>query len=120
MNESQFTVTSVLLIILHSLNPEAAAGAVCGGLFFWALSPHVRLTTRLCLLLASVGIGYGLGLPAARSADWVGWTWTFAGLGASLAHVVIVSFMAMVNQNSNLPPWLLSILDLLPWRKDRG
>lgn len=120
MNESQFTVWSVLLVVLHSIQPEAAAGAVCGGLFFWALSPNVPISTRFWLAVASVGTGYGVGLPAARSEDWAAWTWIFAGVGASLAHVVIVSMMAMVNANSNLPPWLLSILDLLPWRRDRG
>lgn len=120
MNESQLTLMGVLMVVLHGINPEAGAGAVFGGLFFWGLSPHVPIFTRLCLLAASVGAGYGVGLPAARSADWAGWAWTFAGLGASLAHVVIVSFTAMINANSNLPPWLLSLFDLLPWRKDRS
>lgn len=120
MNESQFSVWSVMLVVLHSLQPEAAAGAVCGGLFFWALSPNVPISTRFVLAIASIMGGYGIGLPAANSKDWASWAWIFAGVGASLLHVFIVSMMAMMSTSSNLPPWMLSLLDLLPWRRDRG
>ena len=120
MNEAKFTVYGVFMMFVHAVNPEAAAGAVVGGLFFWALSPSVDLATRFWLLLASVGLGYGVGLPAARSAEWSSWTWIFACLGASLAHVVIVAVQAMVSSSSDFPPWMKSLFNLLPWRRTRG
>lgn len=105
---------------LHSLNPEAAAGAMVGGLFFWSLSPNIPFLNRFVLTVASIGMGYGTGLPAARSETWAGWEWFFAGMSASLAHVVIVAIMAMVNTNAPLPAWFEGLMGLILRIKNRG
>lgn len=120
MNElASVTLWSLALAVLGAIHPEAAAGAVCGGLFFWSLSPEIPVSSRVMLLIASVGIGYGIGLPAARSTDYSGWAWVASGFGASMAHVMIVSMRSMVKTGSPLPPWLTAILDALPWRRNR-
>lgn len=105
-------------MLLGAVQPEAAAGAVCGGLFFWSLSPEIPVSTRFWLAVASIGFGYGMALPAVRTDS--GWAWILAGLGASMAHVVIVALRAMVKTGSPLPPWLQAIVDALPWKKTRG
>lgn len=122
MNEliSNFTWSALIVLVLNAIHPEAAAGAVCGGLFFWSLSPEIPLWSRFWLAVASIGIGYGIGLPAARSDDYSGWAWITAGMGASLAHVVIVSLRRTVNKDSPMPPWLKDMLAILPWGKKRG
>lgn len=111
---------ALLLSLLGTVSPEAAAGAVCGGLFFWSLNPEIPLSTRLALALASIGMGYGAGLAALRSEDWVGWAWVVSGLVASLIHVAIVSVRGIVKTGSPLPPWLEAMLDMIPWRNRRG
>lgn len=118
MTEANFTWLSLGLLLLSAVQPEAAAGAVFGAMFFWSLSPEIPIVTRFWLAIASVGFGYGTGLPAARSDS--GWAWFYAGLGASLAHVVLVSVRSMVKKDGAVPPWLRSLLDLLPWTKTRG
>lgn len=120
MTDTNFTLWSLMVLVANAISPEAAAGAVCGGIFFWSLSPEIPLYTRFCLAVASIGIGYGIGLPAARSDSWSGFAWAFAGLGASLAHVMIVSLRSTVKGGSPLPPWLLAIIDLLPWKRTRA
>lgn len=120
MNElANVSIWSVLIAALGAIHPEAGAGAVCGGLFFWSLSPEIPISSRIWLLIASVGIGYGIGLPAARSADYSGWAWVTAGFGASMAHVIIVSLRGVVKTGSPLPPWFMAMLDALPWRRNR-
>lgn len=118
MNE--VTIWAVFVAVIGVVNPEAAAGAVCGSLFFWSLSPEIPISQRILLAIASIGFGYGIALPAARSEEWSAWTWIVAGGAASMAHVVIVSLREMVKGGSPLPPWLVAIFDLLPWRKNRG
>lgn len=111
---------ALLLALLGSISPEAAAGAVCGGLFFWSLSPEIPLSTRAVLAVASIGMGYGAGLAVLRSDEWLGWAWVVSGLVASLIYAVIVSVRGMVKTGSPLPPWLVAILDIIPWRNRRG
>lgn len=109
-----------LVIASAGVHPEAAAGAVFGGMFFWALSAKLPLFMRFWLAVASIGLGYGMALPAARSDN--GWAWIIAGLGASLIHVIIVAFRSMVETGSPVPPWFKDILGAipLPWRKNQG
>lgn len=109
-----------LTVVWHAIYPEAAAGAITGGLFFWSLAPNIPKRDRFWLAIASISLGYGIGLPAARSQEWAGWEWIFAGLGASLIHVVIVSVQAMVTTSSPMPPWLEGFLRLVLRIKNRG
>lgn len=102
------------------VHAESAAGAVFGGMFFWALNPEIPPRARFWLMLASVGAGYGLALPAARSAEWYAWSWTFAGFGSALVHVMLVSMRATIQTGSPLPPWMTAVKDYLPWNKNRG
>lgn len=120
MKEFALSVWAGFVILLSHAHPEAAAGAVCGGFFFWSLSPEIPISTRLLLLLGSIGLGYGMALPAVRSDN--GWAWIIAGFGASLVHVVLVAFRSMVKTGSPVPPWAKDILDALPipWRKKQG
>lgn len=118
MTEANLTWLGLALLLLNALQPEAAAGAVFGAMFFWSLSPEIPLRTRFWLAIASIGIGYGAGLPATRSDS--GWAWIYAGVGASLAHVVIASVRSMVQRDGPMPLWLRSMLDALPWTKTRG
>lgn len=122
-NEASITLYGLWMGVvawLHSLNPEAAAGAMVGGLFFWSLSPNIPRWNRFWLTIASIGMGYGVGLPATRSENWMGWEWFFAGAGASLSHVMLVAVMAMVNKNAPMPPWLESFLGMVLRVKNRG
>lgn len=119
--DTELTLWGAIVIVLSYVQyPESAAGAICGGFFFWSLSPEIPLVNRLGLLLGSVGLGYGLALPAAQSDN--GWAWLVAGMGASLVHVVIVALKQMVDTGSPWPPWLRDIIDLIPLpnRKNRG
>lgn len=108
------------LSLFSWLHPESAAGAVFGGMFFWGLNPEIPIRTRLWLLMASVGLGYGMALPAARSIDWSAWAWTLAGFYSALVHVMLVSMRTTIKTGSPLPPWMTAIRDSLPWRKNRG
>lgn len=117
---ANFTWGGLLILVLNAIHPEAAVGAVCGGLFFWSLSPEIPVWSRFWLAVASIGIGYGMGLPAARSNEYSGWAWATAGVGASLSHVVIVSLHRTANKDSPMPPWLKDMLAVLPWSKERG
>lgn len=116
----EMTVWTLLFAFLTAVSPEAAAGAVCGGLFFWSLSPEIPISTRIALAIASIGMGYGAGLAALRSEDWTSWAWVVSGLVASMIHVAIVSLRGIVKTGSPLPPWLVAILDMIPWRNRRG
>lgn len=109
-----------LVFALAGLNAEAAAGAVFGGMFVWALSAKMQLFTRFWISLASIGLGYGLALPVVKADN--GWAWFVAGFGASLIHVVIVATRSMVETGSPLPPWFKDILASVPvpWRKRSG
>ena len=113
------TAWGFILYVLSLVNPEAAAGAVCGGLFFWAMNPEIPPSSRVILSFASIGLGYGIGLTAARSHDWQSWAWFAAGIGSSMVHVCIVSLRSMVQTGSPLPPWMKELLAVLPWRKQR-
>lgn len=122
-NEASLTLYGLwvgLVSWLHALNPEAAAGAMVGGLFFWSLSPNIPRLNRFWLTIASIGMGYGVGLPAVKSEHWAGWEWFFAGAGASLAHVLIVAVSAMVNTNAPLPAWAEGFLSMILRLKNRG
>lgn len=110
----------IILSLFSWLHPESAAGAVFGGMFFWALNPEIKPKVRFWLTVASVGLGYGMALPAARSVDWQAWAWTFAAFSAALVHVMLVSMRATIVTGSPLPPWMTAIRDSLPWRKNRG
>lgn len=118
--ETNLTLWGLLVVGLGAIHPEAAAGAICGGFFFWSLSPEIPVVTRLGLLLGSVGLGYGMALPLAVSGG--GWAWIVAGVGASMVHVVIVALRSMVVTGSPWPAWLRDIVDIIPfpWRKTRG
>lgn len=111
------TLGAFVWMTLGAINPEAAAGAVCGGLFFWSLSPEIPVYKRFWLAVASIGLGYGMALPSVRSDS--GYAWVIAGFGASLVHVVIVAVLAMVKQNSPIPHWMRELIDALPWTKTR-
>jgi len=100
--------------------PESAAGAITGGFFFWSLAPNIPKMERFWLALASISLGYGIGLPAARSEGWEAWQWLFAGLGASLSHVFIVSMQVMMGTSSQMPPWLEGFFRLVLRIKNRG
>lgn len=110
----------MLISLFGWLHPESAAGAVFGGMFFWGLNPEIKPSTRLLFLVASVGVGYGMSLPAARSPEWASWAWLLAGFSTVLVHVMIVSMRAVVTTGSALPPWMTAIIDALPWRRPRG
>lgn len=109
-----------LTFALSGVHPEAAAGAVFGGMFCWALSAKLPLFYRFWLSIASVGLGYGMALPSVKSDN--GWAWIIAGFSASLIHVVIVAFRSMIETGSPLPPWFKDMLASvpLPWRKNQG
>lgn len=104
------------------MNPESAAGAVFGGMFFWAFNPQMRPRMRFLLVIASIGAGYGMSLPAARSTEWAAWAWGVACLCAALIHVALESMRQMITTGSPLPPWLKEIVSSLPFfgRKNRG
>lgn len=111
LNENHALV-GVVIVWIGSLHPDAAAGAVCGGFFFWSLSQDLPIINRFFLLLGSVGLGYGMALPLARVDN--GWAWFVAGIGASLVHVVIEALREMVNNGSPWPPWLRDLVSVLP------
>lgn len=114
------TIWGFFVVALGSVHPESAAGAICGGFFFWSLSPEIPLINRFGLLLGSIGLGYGMALPVAQSDS--GWAWIVAGFGASMVHVVIVALRTMVDTGSPWPPWLRELVDVLltPMRKNKN
>lgn len=118
MTETNFTWLALGLLLLNAVQPEPAAGAVFGAMFFWALSPEIPIRSRMLLAVGSIGLGYGTGLPSVKSDS--GWAWVFAALGASLGHVVLASIRSMVKKDGAWPQWLVSVVDLLPWTKNRS
>lgn len=109
-----------LAITLAGVNAEAAAGAVFGGMFCWALSAKLTLFYRFWLSIASIGLGYGMALPSVKADN--GWAWIVAGLGSSLVHVFIVAMRSMIETGSPVPPWFKDMLGALPlpWRRNQG
>lgn len=109
-----------LVLASSGVHPEAAAGAAFGGMFVWALSAKLPVFTRFWISLASIGVGYGLALPAVKADN--GWAWFIAGIGTSLIHVIIVAFRSVIETGSPLPPWFKDMLASIPtpWRKSQG
>ena len=118
--DTDLSLWGLFILGLGAIHPEAAAGAICGGFFFWSMSPDIPVFNRLWLLAGSVGLGYGTAVPAAVSDN--GWAWIIAGVSASLVHVVLVALRTMVDTGSPWPPWLRDIVDAVPFprRKNRG
>lgn len=95
-----------------TLSPDAAMGALFGGMFFWALNPDMQTSTKLLLLIASLGAGYSLGLPLGPGR----WEMAAAAFGAALVYVAIDSLRATIVSGASVPIWLKELLNLLPWR----
>ena len=105
----------------YQIHPYAAVGAAFGCCFYLATPSAMKSWRRMLYGLFSWGIGYGAGayffdVDQPRS---VGALMTPAAVSA-LAAVVFGALHRVADSNSPLPPWLVDILDRVPFFKKRG
>jgi len=110
-----------LLAALTAMHPWAASGAAFGCCFFLASPSSTTGWQRLKLCLFSWGAGYAAGLffygegpPYSNKAMLV------SAAVAALVAVTFTGFYHVIDRNGPLPEWLSSILNLIPWTKNRG
>ena len=101
-----------------STHPWAATGAAFGCCFFLAYPGATTARQRWLLGLFSLGIGYACGVffygegpPYSPKAMLV------AATIAALAAVLFTAWSAIIASNGTLPPWLVSIIELWPFKK---
>lgn len=111
-------VFGALATMWASTHPWAATGAAFGCCFFLAYPGVTTRRQRLFLGLFSLGIGYGCGVffygegpPYSNKAMLP------AAALAALAAVLFTAWRVMINKNGTLPPWLVSLIELLPFKK---
>lgn len=99
-----------------TMSPDAAIGAVFGGCLFWAMNPEIKATTKVPLLVGSLGAGYAFGLPMGDG----GWAMAFSLVGATLGYAALESIRYTMKPGVEVPPWLNWARDVLssltPWR----
>jgi hypothetical protein len=111
-------VMGALATMWAATHPWAATGAAFGCCFFLAYPGATTGKQRLFLGLFSLGIGYGCGVffygegpPYSNKAMLP------AAAVAALAAVLFTAWRVMIKKNGTLPPWLASLIELLPFKK---
>lgn len=100
------------------INPWAAIGAFAGCCFFLAMPSATRtISQRLLLSVFSWVMGYGAGAFLYPGPPWSQEAIMVSGAGAALASVIFTALHTSVHNNGDLPPWLVSILEIVRGRK---
>lgn len=107
-----------LYALFASTHPWAATGAAFGCCFFLAYPGATTTKQRWLLGLFSLGVGYACGVffygegpPYSPKAMLV------AATIAALAAVLFTAWAAIISTNGNLPPWIVSLIELWPFKK---
>lgn len=108
----------VMSTVIAATHPWAATGAAFGCCFFLASPASTSGRQRWLLSAFSLGIGYAAGVffygegpPYSNKAMLV------SAAIAALAAVLFTAWAAIITNNGPLPPWLASIIELLPFKK---
>lgn len=111
-------VFGIMSAAWYATHPWAATGAAFGCLFFLAYPGATTGKQRWLLGLFSLGIGYACGVffygegpPYSNKAMFV------AGSFAAIAAVFFTAWSVVISSNGNLPPWIVSLIELLPFKK---
>ena len=109
---------AALAALLTATHPWAATGAAFGCCFFLASPSTTAGWQRVKLGVFSWGIGYAAGVFFyGDGPPWSQKAMLVSGALAALAAVLFTGFYAVIAKNGSLPPWLESLLNLLPWRR---
>lgn len=111
-------VWGIVAALIGQLHPWAAFGACFGCCFFLQVQVSAAGARRLLLGAFSWGIGYGAGVFwFGEGPPWSQEAMLVSAAAGALAAVVFTAIHGMVTKDGQLPPWLDSILKLIPWRK---
>lgn len=100
------------------LNPWACIGALAGCCFFLAMpSTTQTLTQRMLLSFFSWVMGYAAGAYFYPGPPWSQEAMLVSAVAAALSSVAFTGIYASMHSNSDLPRWLLSIVEIVKnWR----
>lgn len=100
------------------INPWAAVGAFGGCCFFLALpSTADTVGRRFLLSVFSWVMGYGAGAFIYPGPPWSQEAMFVSGAASAMASVIFTALHSSVSDGKDLPPWVLSIIDLVRGRK---
>lgn len=115
MNRSdEYVATVVPVIAAFIINPWAAIGAAGGCCFFLAMPSAIDDAWRRTLLsLFSWVMGYGAGAMVYPGPPWSQEAMFVSGATSALISVAFTGIYAAINENGDLPKWLLSTVDVI-------
>lgn len=100
------------------INPWAAIGAAAGCCFFLAMpSATDTLRQRFLLAVFSWVMGYGSGAYLYPGPPWSQEAMLVSGAAAALSSVAFTGIHSALHNGRDLPPWLLSIVEIVRGRK---
>lgn len=108
-------------VILYSMHPHAAVGAGVGVCFFLASPRSTTQGQRWWLGVFSFGIGYSAGVYwFPDGPPWSSQAMLPAGGVSAFAAVIGTAFSHVINNGGDLPRWLKSVLDYVPFLNRKG
>lgn len=110
--------TLYVLAAFGTLHPWAATGAIFGCFLFIAMPGKITKLQKLFLSLFSWGCGYALGVMLyGEGPPWEQKAMFVSVASAALAAVIFTSLYRVVESGGELPPWLTSVLERVPFLK---
>lgn len=112
-------ICGVFASILAVTHPWAASGAAFGCCFFLAYPPAaITARQRWLLVVFSFGIGYAAGVFFyGEGPPWSNKAMLVSGGVSATGVSLFTAWRWMVDNRENLPPWMVSLLELIKLRK---
>lgn len=119
MHDEQANWLIAALVFMGTImNPYAAIGAAFGCVFFLQYPSVLTPWRRAALAVFSWAVGYGAGMYWYGSGPpWLPDAFLPSLAAAALGSSIFTAFAAIIDKNGELPGWLVSLLNLLPWRR---
>ena len=107
-----------LALVMTVVSPYAAIGAAFGCVFFLQYPSILTGWRKTATATVSWAIGYGVGMYFyGDGPPWMPDAFLPALIGAAVGCPVVTAALAVIDENGDLPPWLVTLIKLLPWRK---